>query len=348
MYTRLLNPTPDHSFLLFGPRGTGKTTWIKNKYPNAIYIDLLNSETYKELIANPNNLSSLIPSNFTDFIIIDEVQRVPELLNEVHRLIESPERHKFILTGSSARKLRKQGVNLLAGRAYTYKMYPLIASELKDDFSLQKSLQFGTLPTVCSASDPNKYLQSYLTTYLEQEINQEGMTRNLSGFYRFLQVASFSQGSPINMSSIARETYTQNKVVENYFSILEDLLIGSFLPSFTKRAKRRLKLRPKFYFFDAGIYNTARPKGYLDKTSEIDGIALETLFLTHLKAIDEYYNLHYLFSYFKTASDLEVDFIAYGENGFHAFEIKLTKNIHSKHLYGRSKIILWKYNSFTY
>lgn len=334
MYTRLLNPAPNHSYFLFGPRGTGKTTWIRSRYPKAIYIDLLRTEIYTQLLANPEALESYIPSDFNDFIIIDEVQRIPELLNEVHRLIESPKHFKFILTGSSARKLRRFGVNLLAGRAYTYNMYPLIINELGKDFELQKALRFGTLPAIYSQNNPEEYLQSYLSTYLEQEINREGMTRNLSAFYRFLQVASFSQGSPLNTSSIAREVGINNKVVDNYFTILSDLLIGSFLPAFTRRAKRRLVARPKFYLFDPGIYNTARPKGYLDKSSEIDGISLETLFLNHLRAINEYYRLEYTFSYYKTASGLEVDFIAYGPRGFHAFEIKLAKNIYLKHLKG--------------
>jgi predicted AAA+ superfamily ATPase len=213
-------------------------------------------------------------------------------------------------------------------------MYPLTINELGKDFELQKALRFGTLPAVYSESNPEEYLQSYLGTYLEQEINQEGMTRNLSAFYRFLQVASFSQGSPLNTSSIAREVGINNKVVDNYFTILSDLLIGSFLPAFTRRAKRRLVERPKFYLFDSGIYNTARPKGYLDKSNEIDGISLETLFLNHLKAINEYYRLEYTFSYYRTASGLEVDFIAYGPNGFHAFEIKSGNNLSSRYLRG--------------
>jgi len=334
MYTRLLNPEPNHSYFLFGPRGTGKTTWIHSRYPEAIYIDLLRSNIYTQLLANPELLESYIPQNFDKFIVIDEIQRVPELLNEVHRLIESTQHYKFILTGSSARKLRQLGVNLLAGRAYTYKMYPLTINELGKDFELQKALRFGTLPAVYSENSPEEYLQSYLSTYLEQEINQEGMTRNLSAFYRFLQVASFSQGSPLNTSSIAREVGINNKVVDNYFTILNDLLIGSFLPAFTRRAKRRLVAKPKFYLFDSGIYNTARPKGYLDKDSEIEGVSLETLFLTHLMAINEYRSLGYTFSYYRTASGLEVDFIAYGPRGFHAFEIKLAKNIYSKHLKG--------------
>lgn len=332
MYTRLLNPPKKNSYFLFGPRGTGKTTWIRSQYPKAVYIDLLRTDLYAQLSAHPESIESFIPAQYNDYIIIDEVQRVPEILNEVHRLIESPAHHRFVLTGSSARKLRQQGVNLLAGRAHTYQMHPLIANEVGQDFNIKQALNYGTLPEAYSGNDPKEYLQSYLSTYLEHEINQEGLTRNLSGFFRFLQVASYSQGSPINTSSIAREVGVNNKVVDNYFTILNDLLIGYFLPAFTRRAKRRLVHKPKFYFFDAGIYNTARPRGYLDTNNEIGGIALETLFFTHLRAINDYYRLNYSFSYFKTANGQEIDFIAYGPKGFHAFEIKYGKNISKQHL----------------
>jgi len=323
MYPRLINSSPNHSFFLFGPRGTGKTTWITTQYPRALYLNLLNTEVYTKLLARPHLLESLIPLNFSEFIIIDEIQRVPELLNEVHRLIESPAHHKFILTGSSARKLRRQGVNLLAGRAHLYNCYPLTAAELGSDFNLDRALKFGTLPTAYTSDNPLPYLQSYLSTYLEQEIIYEGMTRQLSAFYRFLQTASFSQGSIINSSSIAREVSIDRKVVENYFSILIDLLIGVMIPPFTRRAKRRLVTKPKFYFIDSGLYRTARPQGYLDSEKELAGPALETLFLNEFRALNEYKQLQYQLYYFRTASGQEIDFIAYGKNGFYAFEIKL-------------------------
>lgn len=323
MYTRLFNPPANHSYFLFGPRGTGKTTFLRATYPDALYIDLLKSDVYRTYLAHPEYLEQTIPLGYSGFIIIDEIQRVPELLNEVHRLVESPAHHRFILTGSSARKLRRHGTNLLAGRAYVHSIHPFTATELGTDFRLESSLQFGTIPACIAAGDPSEYLSSYLGSYLEQEISQEGMTRQLSTFYRFLPVASFSQGSPVNITAIARETGVHAKVIENYFSILTDLLIGVFLPAWTRRAKRRLVTRPKFYFVDAGLYQTARPKGYLDTQSEINGIALETLFFTHLRAINDYLRLGYSFSYYRTASGQEIDFLAYGPAGFHAFEIKL-------------------------
>ena len=246
-YHRLLQIPDRESFFLFGPRGIGKTTWLKKTYPQSIYIDLLDNNTFQKLLANPARLEEYIPPKYEDIIILDEVQRIPELLNEVHRLIETKKYH-FIATGSSARKLRRQGVNLLAGRLLTYSMYPLTHLELGDDFDLQHSLRYGHLPTAYVRKSPKKYLESYISTYLQEEVQQEGYTRNLSGFIRFLEVASFSQGQVINMAKIARECHIQSKVVENYFSILEDLMIGYKLPVFTKKAKRRMIRHSKFYF----------------------------------------------------------------------------------------------------
>lgn len=321
MYSRLLNPV-DHSYLLFGPRGTGKTTFLRTNYPDSLYLDLLDTRTYTNLLTQPANLASLIPPGFKNFIILDEIQRIPELLNEVHRLIEGPDRHRFILTGSSARRLRTRGVNLLAGRAYTSHIYPLIASELGRDFDLSQALRYGTLPSVITSPLRESYLNSYLHTYVEQEIKQEGLIRSLPAFYRFLPIAALSSGNPLNTSAIAREVGVHAKVVENYFSILVDLLLGSYLPAWTRRAKRRLLHHPKFYFVDCGLYQTARPRGILDTSREVGGVALETLFLTHLRAVNEYARLGYDFYYYNTASGQEIDFVAYGPKGFHAFEIK--------------------------
>ena len=323
MYSRLIVPPVNKSFFLFGPRGTGKTTWVKSTFPEAIYLDLLEAELYNDLLANPGRLESLIPKNFKSWVVIDEVQRIPELLNEVHRLIES-EKFKFILTGSSARKLRKKGQNLLGGRALTYFMHPLTASELKNDFNLSKAMQFGQLPSVYGEEDPKKYLEGYVNTYLEEEVRQEGLTRNIGAFARFLEIASFSQGGVLNVSAISREAAVERKVAENYFSILEDLLIGYRLPVFSKKAKRRLITHEKFYFFDAGVYRTLRPAGPLDLPEMIDGAALETLFFQELLAINDYLNLGYKLFYYRTASGAEVDFVLYGPKGIKAFEVKRT------------------------
>lgn len=335
MYQRLLQLPPDfnHSFFLFGPRGTGKTSWIKASFPNALYLDLLSSDLYARLYAQPESLENLIPPNFTDWVVLDEVQRVPALLNEVHRLIEA-KGLKFALTGSSSRSLRKKGVNLLAGRAYTFHMHPLTCEELKGDFQLSKALQFGLLPMAVKEEDPKFFLESYIQTYLREEILQEGLTRNLGAFTHFLQAASFSQGQVLNISEVARECRLNRKVVDSYFGILEDLLLGAMLPVFAKRASRRMVMHPKFYFFDTGVYRQLRPRGPLDSAQEIDGAALETLILQHLRAYNDYYHWEMDLYYWRTANGVEVDFVMYGPKGLYAFEIKRSSSVSPKDLKG--------------
>jgi len=333
MYSRLIQPPNRKSFFLFGPRGTGKTTWVKSVFPKALYIDLLEAELFNDLIANPQRLSNYIPPDFRDWVIIDEVQRIPDLLHEIHRLIET-KRYHFILTGSCARKLKRKGPNLLAGRALTFSMHPLSVAELGGDFRLEHSLKFGQLPSVYTEADPQKYLEAYVKTYLEEEIRQEGLTRNLSAFARFLEAASFSQGSILNVSSVARECHVERKVVEGYFSILEDLMIGYRIPPFSKKAKRRLAAHPKFYFFDAGVYRTLRPMGPLDAREEVDGIALETFFLQELIAQNSALHLGYKIFYWRTSNGREVDFVLYGTKGLLAFEIKRSSRITSAMLGG--------------
>jgi len=333
MYTRIIKPPKDKSFFLFGPRGTGKTTWLKSNFPKAVYLDLLESELYNDFLANPQRLENFIPKDFNDWIILDEVQRVPALLNEVHRLIES-RKTKFILTGSSARKLKQKDVNLLAGRALTYHFYPLTSLELKNDFSLEHALEFGSLPATFSEKDKKRYLESYVSTYLREEIQQEGLTRNLGAFSRFLETASFSQGQVLNMSEVARECACHRKVVENYFSILRDMMIGDYLFVFTKKAKRRLIQHPKFYFFDAGVYRTLRPAGPLDVLAEIEGLSLETFIYQEIKALNDYLNLGYSLFYWRSANQFEVDFVLYGKKGIVAIEVKRTKKPAGKDLKG--------------
>jgi predicted AAA+ superfamily ATPase len=321
MYARLTSPPRNKSFFLFGPRGTGKTTWVKAEFPRAVYLDLLEAELFNDLTANPQRLGNFIPPGFKDWIVIDEVQRVPELLHEVHRLIES-RKYRFVLTGSSARKLRGRGSNLLAGRALSLSLHPLTAAELGDDFRLKQSLRFGHLPGACMEEDPKRYLESYVKTYLEEEVRQEGLTRNLASFARFLEAASFSQGAVLNISAVARECHVERKVVENYFSILEDLLIAYRIPVFSRKAKRRLVAHPKFYFFDAGVFRVLRPSGPLDAPEEVEGAALETLFLQELVALNSALDLGYDIRYWRTGAGHEVDFVLYGPRGLLAFEIK--------------------------
>ncbi len=333
MFKRIISYPKNKSFFLFGPRGVGKTTWLKNNFTKAIYINLLKAETFNYLLANPGRLSDFIPNNFTDWIIIDEVQKIPELLDEVHYLIEE-KKYKFILTGSSARKLKNKNVNLLAGRALTYNMYPLTHLELAKNFSFKNAIKYGSLPMIFSEEDKSKYLQSYVMTYLEEEVKQEGLTRSISNFSRFLEVASFSQASLLNMSEIAREAGIHRKVTENYFSILEDLLIAYFLKPFTKRQKRNQVKRNKFYFFDVGVFRTLRPKGPYDFSEEIEGVSIETQILHELKAIIDYKNLNYQVYFWRTTSGHEVDFVLYGEKNIIAIEVKRKTRINNSDLSG--------------
>ena len=333
MYTRIVTYPKHKSFFLFGPRGTGKSTWIKKKFKDSAYIDLLEAEIYTRLKANPQRLADYIPEGHSDWILIDEIQKIPELLDEVHRRIELY-KQKFILTGSSARKLKRSGVNLLAGRALNLFMHPLTRSELGSDFSLSHAVRFGMLPSVYVDEDPKSYLSSYVTNYVNLEVQQEGLVRNIGSFYRFLEVASFSQGASLNISAVARDCSIDRKVVEDYFYILEDLLIGVRIPVFTKRAKRVLKKHPKFYFFDAGVYRAIRPMGPLDSPEEVEGPTLETLFLQELRALNDYGDLGYEIYYWHTKNNIEVDFVIYGPRGTKAFEVKRGRRFNSEDLKG--------------
>ena len=333
MYPRLLQPPPRQSFFLFGPRGVGKTAWAHQQFPDALFFDLLDHQTYTQLLAAPQRLGDRIPQGHKRWVVVDEVQRVPELLNEVHRLIES-RRLRFVLTGSSARKLRRRGVNLLAGRALTRHMHPLTALELGKDFDLKRALRWGCLPLACTSENPQDYVNSYAATYLREEVQQEGFVRNIGAFGRFLEAASFSQGSVLNMAAVARECAASAKVVEDYFSILEDLLIAVRLPVFTKRAKRRLIAHPKFFYFDAGVFQAIRPRGPLDAPEQIHGAALETLFLQQARALNDYRDLGYRLHYWRTSTGDEVDFVLYGERGLRAFEVKMVHRVRPDDLRG--------------
>ncbi|MEM7402729.1 MAG: ATP-binding protein [Myxococcota bacterium] len=335
MYTRMLQVLPQHrkSFFLFGPRATGKTLWVKQAFPRGLYLDLLQADLHRELLARPEQLEQLIPPRFNNWVIIDEVQRVPALLSQIHRLIEN-RRLRFVLTGSSARSLRKRGANLLAGRALTRMMYPLTAYELGKDFDIKKSIAYGHLPALTHEPDPHAYLQSYVGTYMQQEVLQEGVTRQLDAFTRFLQVASFCQGQVVNLTEIARECSMHRKTVANYFCVLEDLLVGYRLPPFTRRAKRQVVMHAKFYFFDVGIYRALRPKGVLDSPPEQEGAALETLVWQELRAVNDTLELGYSLHYWRTRTGQEVDFVLYGPRGLLAIEVKRHNQVHSADLRG--------------
>ncbi|MBN1904699.1 MAG: ATP-binding protein [Deltaproteobacteria bacterium] len=328
-YTKRFFKSPDSSFFIFGPRGTGKSTWLKKTFQDSYLIDLLDEKTFREYIAHPERIRQVVEGN-PDIkrYIIDEVQKAPVLLDSIHSLIEEYKTHQFILTGSSSRKLRRKGVNLLAGRALLTHFHPFIASELKENFSLDMALKFGLIPLVISSDTPGKTMEAYIALYLKEEVKEEGLVRDVGAFARFLEILSFSHGSVLNLSNLARECQISRKVAENYISIIEDLLVGYKIPVFSKRSKRAMIAQEKFYLFDAGVYYNLRPRGPLDSPDEIGGIALEGLVLQHLKAWCDYSDKKVDCYYWRTRGGSEVDFILYGENSFHAVEVKNASQIH--------------------
>lgn len=333
MYSRIFSPPKNKSFFLFGARGTGKSTWLKSYYPQSNYVDLLEEEIYLKLISNPQKLGDFITGKNHSPVIIDEIQRIPELLNEVHRLIEK-EKRQFVLTGSSARKLKKSQANLLGGRALKFEMFPLTVCEVGNDFELDSALKYGMLPARFSEELPAKYLSAYFALYIREEVQQERLTRNISAFHRFLEAASFSQAQPLVISNVAQDCHVERKVVEEYFNILDDLLLAFRLPAFTKKAKRELLLKEKFFFFDCGVYHTIRPKGPLDSSSDINGPALETLIVQELRALNSLKDLGHTLYHWRTKSKHEVDLVLYGQRGLIAIEIKHAEKVRAGDLDG--------------
>ena len=331
-----VNQVPPRSFLLFGPRGTGKSTWLRQVLPGAAWFDLLDSGVYLELVADPSRLERRLPAGHSGWVVIDEIQRVPELLNEVHRLIET-RGLRFAMTGSSARKLRRGGVNLLAGRAITTRMHPLVQTEMGEAWNLPARLQLGALPFAATretAAESRTYLKDYVATYLREEVAAEGLVRNLPAFSRFLEAASLSQACPLSVAEVARECGVSRKVAEDWFTILEDLLLAVRLPVFAHRARRALTAHPKFFYFDTGVFRAIRPRGPLDLPEELDGAALETLLLQETRAHNDAAALDYGLFHWRTRAGEEVDLVAYGERGLLAFEVKRAPRVRSEDLRG--------------
>ena len=313
---------PRGSFFLFGPRGTGKTTWLRSVLPNALVVDLLQPEEYRRLAARPERLHELVRGVAPGSdIVVDEVQRVPELLNVVHSLIESGDGYRFVLTGSSARKLRRGGVNLLAGRAILRTMHPFMAGEMGTEFDLDTGLGLGTVPTVVSAEDPEAALAAYAGLYVEQEVRAEGLARDIGSFSRFLEAVSFSHAATLNVSEVARECEASRSTVTGYLELLEDLLLSFRLPVFRRRARRRLVAHPRFFYVDCGVFRSLRPMGPLDRPAEMAGPALEGLVAQHLRAWLAYSGADARLHYWRTRGGAEVDFVLYGDAGLWAFDI---------------------------
>lgn len=321
MYRRFFSP-PQLSFFLFGPRGTGKSTLLKSYYPDAYWINLLDPVPFRFFLSGPEKLKPVLEEQKSKIVVIDEIQKIPQLLDVVHQLIEEKQGYQFILTVSSARQLKKQGVNLLAGRALLKYLPPFFAAELGGSFNLPLNIKLGMLPIVLDSPSPQEVLNAYVGIYLKEEVQDEGIVRNVGDFARFLEAMSFSHASIINASNISRECQVARKTVDSYLSILEDLLLSFHLHVFRRKAKRSLIAHPKFYFFDSGVYYSIRPRNLYDIESENEGAALEGLVAQHLKAWVDAQIANYQLHFWRTSNQVEVDFIVTGADCFLAIEVK--------------------------
>lgn len=331
---RRLTAPADH-FFLFGPRGTGKTTWLRQTQPRALFIDLLDDAVRRELLAYPERLAGrLAAAGRPRTVVVDEIQKVPHLLNTVHRLIEQRRGWRFILTGSSARKLRRGGVNLLGGRAVLRQMHPFLAAEQGAGFALDRAVRDGMMPLILAARCPADQARAYVGLYLREEIEAERLVRSIEPFARFMEAITFSHAAVLNLNNIARECETTRRSVEGYLGILEDLLLAFRLPVFVRRAARATSVHPKFYLADAGVFRALRPSGPLDQPQEVEGQALEGLVAQHLRAWIDYRQKKNALSFWRTRSGNEVDFVVYGADGLWAIEVKNRARVHPADLRG--------------
>jgi predicted AAA+ superfamily ATPase len=319
------------SAFLWGVRQTGKSTLLKKLYPDSFYADLLLNETYERFVRKPSLLRELIISpEVHQPVIIDEIQRLPALLNEVQWLIVN-RGIQFILSGSSPRKILRLGGNLLGGRALKYELHPLVSAEI-DDFDLLRALKGGLMPRHYLSNNPEKLISSYIGGYLRDEIAAEARIRNISSFSRFLEAAAFSNGEIVNFANIASDCGISAPTVKEYFQILEDTMTGMFIPSYQKKPKRRVISAPRFYYFDVGIAGFLLKRGRIEFGSESFGKAFEHFICQELTAYRNYSGKDFLISYWRTASQIEVDFIL-GENEV-ALEIKSTNMVNPRHIRG--------------
>ena len=306
---RLLEP-PSRSFFLFGPRSVGKSTWLRQVLPQAVFFDLLDASLYLELSRAPHSLEAMagaLPEG--TWLVLDEIQKLPDLLDEVHRLMEE-RRWRFALCGSSARKLRRRGPNLLGGRALTRYMEPFSSCELGNQFDPEYSLEWGFLPAVqLDRENGPDLLHAYVNTYIREEIKEEGLVRNLPPFLRFLEIAGLLNGQIVNSQNIAREASVPRSNVDVYFSILEDTLLGHFLPAYRPRVKVREQAHPKFYWFDAGVARAAAGLAFEPVDRSWRGTALETAVYHELRVHNQTRNKHRPIAFYRTAGGAEIDFV---------------------------------------
>jgi predicted AAA+ superfamily ATPase len=328
-----LNDAKEGSVFLFGARQTGKTTLLLQLFPENKFYDLLENDTFERFRRNPSLLrQELMTLNEGDIVIIDEIQLIPELLNEVHWLIVRKNLH-FILSGSSARKLKRKGVNTLGGRALLNILYPLTSNEVPD-FDLIRAINQGMIPShyLSSAAMIQKKLQAYISVYLKEEIKAEALVRNLNTFNRFLEVAALTNGEMVNYNNIAQDCGIDAKTVKEYFAILEETLIGFMIPAFEKTVKRRLNQAPRFYFFDVALPNYLLKRTNLQPGSEDFGHSFEHLMIQEIRAFLGYNNYENALTFWHTYSGYEVNAVLCG--GKTAIEFKSSKEVQSKHLKG--------------
>jgi len=317
MIPRLLRLKPKHSFFLFGPRNTGKSTLIRSYYnkDNSIIFDLLDPLTEDKFARNPSELESIVKAlpKKVEYIIIDEVQKLPKLLDVVHRLIESTEKY-YIMTGSSARKLKHGASNLLAGRAFVYHLHTFSFIEIGNQFNLENALTWGLLPKIHSLADAEskkQFLDAYSHTYLKEEIWGEHFIRKLDPFRRFLEVAAQMNGKIINFSKIADDVGVDEKTIKSYYSILEDTMLGIFLDGFQNSFRKRLSIKPKFYFFDVGVTRSLSRLLSIPMIprTPMYGDAFEQFVILECIKLSDYSGNDYRFSYLRTKDDVEVDLV---------------------------------------
>lgn len=333
MYSRYLqlNKETESSLFLFGARQTGKSTILRKEFPKSVFIDLLDSELRMRFKRRPSLLYEMLKDKESNtIVVIDEIPEVPELLNEVHRLISEKD-IIFVLCGSSARKLKRKGYNTLGGRAYPCYFYPLTSNEITD-FDLDRALTYGLLPTHYLAKNPKRLLAAYVDVYLKEEIQEEALARNLTGFHRFLEIAALTNGEIVNYANIASECGVSAQTIKSYFGILEDTLVGYMIPAYTKVMKRRLVQAPRFFFFDVGLTNHLLHRDALVRGTPEYGHAFEHFIIMELIAYIGYNHKEEQLSYWRTHTGVEVDVVI--GNAKLAIEIKSADEIAKRHMKG--------------
>ncbi|HLD44193.1 MAG TPA: ATP-binding protein [bacterium] len=322
------------SFFLFGPRSTGKTFLINKQFSSDTpVISLLDSEYFLRLSQEPQLLEQilLVNGSMPDTVVLDEIQKIPQLLSEVHRLLDKyKQKTHFLLTGSSARKLRKHESDMLAGRAWTANLFPLTTAEIAD-FQLERYLRYGGLPQVWMSEEPQEELVAYANTYLKEEITAEGLVRKLAPFARFLKTAALCNGQLMNFSQVASDAAVSASTIKDYFTILEDTLLGFMLEPWIFSKKRKAIQTAKFYFFDTGVAHTLADTQHIDRNSNLYGTSFEHFIGLELRAYLSYSRTHLPLTFWRTTHDHEVDFLV-GEQM--AVEVKATTRVSSHHLKG--------------